>query len=270
MLARRPGFTGCGGLDGLRSLARSCNLAAIGIRVNDGANVCVASVFAQRCEVDRGVGVSALRRPCKRVFGFIESVRPGKQHREGERRLGIAGIVGATICRGGAREIAAILEEDAEVVCGVGVPALVRACKRLLGIGQPVRLDQQHGEGERAVSVAALVGPVVRLRGAGNVTSVFEEDAQVVCGVRVTAPVGACKRLLGFGQLVRAGQKHRERKRAVGVAALVSAMVRGGSTGDIAALFEQHAQLGCGGRVAALVGAPICSLSAIEVAAVFE
>lgn len=66
----------------------------------------------------------------------------GKQHRERERGVGaaelvgpavsrrgvgVAGVVRAAICRGGTGDVAALFEQDAEVVSRLGVAALVRA-----------------------------------------------------------------------------------------------------------------------------------------------
>ena len=83
--------------------------------------------FAQLGETVSGCRVAALVCAGKGFFGLGQPVLRTQQDGELECTIGVSAVVGATICGGGAGDIAALFEEQAEVVSGGGVAALVRA-----------------------------------------------------------------------------------------------------------------------------------------------
>jgi hypothetical protein len=87
----------------------------------------LAAVFAQHEEVMGSVWVAAHVCACERVFSLAQPLLRTDQHREGERAFGIAVVVGAAIRRFGTRDVTTVLEQDAEVVRGAGVAALICA-----------------------------------------------------------------------------------------------------------------------------------------------
>jgi hypothetical protein len=60
-------------------------------------------------------------------FGLRQPVLRSQQDGELECAVGVSAVVGATICAGGASDVAALFEQQAEAVSGGGVAALVRA-----------------------------------------------------------------------------------------------------------------------------------------------
>ncbi|HUJ34353.1 MAG TPA: hypothetical protein VLW51_04030 [Solirubrobacteraceae bacterium] len=89
----------------------------------------------------------------------------------------MAALVRSPICRLSTPDVEPIFEEDAEVVCGLGVAARVGPRERLFSVGQPVFPREHHRELERAVGVAAIVGPAVRRLGTSKITTLFEQYA---------------------------------------------------------------------------------------------
>jgi hypothetical protein len=59
----------------------------------------------------------------------------GEEHRELECAVDNAAVVGAAVGRGGTGDVAALFEEQAEVVSGGGVAALVCSCQGFFGFG---------------------------------------------------------------------------------------------------------------------------------------
>ncbi len=199
--------------------------------------------------------MAPLLRACKGFFGFGEPVVRGEQHRERERSIGDAPLVGPAVGRRSPRDLAAFLEQHPEVVSGGRMAPLVGARQPQLGFGEPVLTSEQHRELERGVGISALVGAVIGSRGLGDLAAFFEHRAEVVGGGGVAALVRAGKRAFGFIQPVLLSQQDRELECAIRVAAVVGATICGGGAGDITALFEQHAEVVGGGGVAALVRA---------------
>ena len=70
--------------------------------------------------------------------------------------------------------IPGLFEQHGEVVSGVGVAALGRACQRVFGLAKHVRAGQEHRELECAVSIAALVSTLICRGSAGYVAALFE------------------------------------------------------------------------------------------------
>jgi hypothetical protein len=101
-----------------------------------------AALFEQLTQVVGGGGVAAPVSTGKRAFGFSEQVLFGQQDGELERAVRVASVVGATVCGGGAGEIAALLEQHAEVMSRDRVAALVRTRQPFFGFGQPVLIGE--------------------------------------------------------------------------------------------------------------------------------
>ena len=161
------------------------------------------------------------------LFSFGQSVVIGEQHRELERAVDNAAVIGSAIGRCGAGAVAALFEQHAEVVSRGAMAALVGARQPLFGFGQSVVLGEQHPELERAVGIASLVGSAIGRRGAGDVAALFEQHAEVVSGGAMAGLVCACQGLFGFGQPVLLTELDAELECRVRIAPLIDRVIRG-------------------------------------------
>ncbi len=121
--------------------------------------------------------MAALVCPRERFLGLVQSVLRGEKHPELECSVRDAPFVGASIRRLRGAHVLAMLEQNAEVVGGRPVAALVGALERLFGFGQLVLAGEQDRQLERSHGVAAFVGAPVRRRSAGDVASLLEQHA---------------------------------------------------------------------------------------------
>ena len=173
-------------------------------------------------------------------------------------------VIRYRVIRPGLDRTPAVFAQHCEVVSGVGVPALGRACQRVFGLAKHVRAGEEHGELECAVGIAALVGTMICGGSAGDVTALFEQRAKLGGGCWVAALVSARERVFGLAEPVRAGEEHPKLESALRETALVGALICRGSADDIAALFEQQAQVVSSGGMAALVRAREGFLGLVE------
>ena len=119
----------------------------------------------QEAEVVGGVRMAATVRACERVLGFVESVHAGEQDAELERAVGVPAFVGAPVCSGSTAQIAPVLEQQAELRGGGCVAATVCACEGVFGLGEPVLIQEQDAELERAVRVLTLADVAISRHG---------------------------------------------------------------------------------------------------------
>lgn len=174
------------------------------------------------------------------IFGCLNVV--GRRLREvsaglrtTEDRVGIASD------RVRAYEARAVFAKDREVVRGSGVTALVGTYECLFGFGQPVMLDEQQADRERAIGVTALIGAEIRVGGGIYVTAFLEQAAELCRGLGVTGVVRACEGILGLGEPGLCEEQSRELNGRLDHAALIRPSIRSFSALHVAAVPEQHA-----------------------------
>ena len=91
--------------------------------------------------------------------GLIQCPSLPEQHREPERSVGNATLIGPAVHRLGIGECTPVLEQNAEIERPDRVAALVGAPERRLGLGQCTPVREQHTEPERSVGIATRIGP---------------------------------------------------------------------------------------------------------------
>jgi hypothetical protein len=154
----------------------------------------------------------------------------------------------------GAVHVPPLLQEHAEVEGRRGMTALVCSLERLLGIGQPVALNQQHGNLKRAVGVAALIGSDICSNRTIDVPPLLQKNAELGGGASVTQLVRMRQRPFGLLLLVLTKEQQRELERRVSHAALNGAAIRRRSTVHVAAIRQEHSEIVSGSGVTVLIG----------------
>jgi hypothetical protein len=101
--------------------------AVVSVVPNRVGTVDLAAAVTKLGETVSGCGVAALVRAGKGFLGLGQVVLRIQQDGELECAVDVSAVVGATICGGGAGDVAALFEEQAEVVSGGGVAGLVCA-----------------------------------------------------------------------------------------------------------------------------------------------
>ena len=95
----------------------------------------------------------------------------GEEHPELERAVDDATVVGAAIGRRSTGDVAALFEQQAEVVSGGAMAELVRSRQGFFGFGEMVLLGELHGELERRLRTVPLIDGTMRCHGISQVAS---------------------------------------------------------------------------------------------------
>ena len=115
--------------------------------------------------------MAELVRSCQGFFGFGEPVLLSEEHPELERSVDNAAVVGAAVRGRSTGDVAALFEQQAEVVGGGAMAELVRSCQGFFGFGEMVLLGELDAELERRLRTVPLIDGTIRCHGISQVAS---------------------------------------------------------------------------------------------------
>lgn len=116
--------------------------------------------------------------------------------------LGRATLTRSPEGRQGAVEVAALLEQHAEVERPVGIAAAIGTLKRPLGIAKLTLLLEQHAEIARGRAVATLIRASISSRGPRQVAPLLKRHPEAERPIGIITPIGAPQRVLRTEQLL--------------------------------------------------------------------